>query len=130
MPPAAPLARHVGVMQTAAGLTFLTALWLIASPWILDQQRAAVPTWDQAAVGGLLAVVAVSRLAAPVRLHRLWQAEFALGLWTICAGFVLSYPDGYDRVPVLWNHILTGAVVLALAGFSAAARDSYVAART
>jgi hypothetical protein len=29
-----------------------------------------------------------------------------------------------------WNQILTGAVVLALAGFSAAARDGYVAART
>jgi SPW repeat len=122
------LARYHGVVQTAAGLSAVTAVWLVASPWILGQERAVVPTWDQVAVGSLVGLVAALRLAAPTRFERLWCAEFALGFWTICAGFLLSYPVGFDRVPVLWNHILTGTVVLALAGFSAAARDSYVAA--
>ena len=120
------LARYAGQVQTAAGLTLIAALWLVVSPWVLGRQAATVPTVNQVAVGCVLGVSALLRVMAPVRLQQLAWVDFGLGLWTICASFLLGYPAAVDPLPMLWNGILTGTLVLVLAAWSATARDAYL----
>lgn len=117
-------ARYTGQLQTANGLLFLVALWLVVAPWVLSYDVATGVAYVEMATGTAVAAVALLRLTLPSAVLGLVWVAFALGLWTICAPFVLGYPVGFDRAAALWNGVLSGAAVVALAGWQVVVTDN------
>lgn len=115
--------EEAGTVQTASGLLFLTGLWLVVAPWVLDYERAGGVTYPEVAIGAALVAVATLRLALPLSTRRLTWAAFVLGACAICAPFLAVYPLGFDHLRPLWNEILCGSLALGLAAWSTAAED-------
>jgi hypothetical protein len=89
-------------------------LWLIASPWALQYATQQTAAWNAWIAG---AVIAVAALAAVFAFQK-WEewVNAALGAWLVAAPFVLGFAA---QTAVAWNQIVVGAVVAALALWTA-----------
>lgn len=117
------LARYTRQVQTGSLLLGLLGSWLIVAPWLVGFAAAPAVTADSCAVGVVLVAIALVRIAAPLHLAGSAWLAFALGFWVVGAGFVLSYPRGFDRAGAYWTMVATGALVIAVAGWNTAAAD-------
>jgi len=85
-------------------------LWMIASPWALGYQDAAMAMPNAVIVGGLIAILA----ALEVFKLKAWEewTSFALGIWLAVSPWVL----GFDIVTAaMANALIVGLIVAALA---------------
>jgi hypothetical protein len=84
--------------------------WMLASPWVLRYQGEMNPTWNAVILGILIAAVAVFALFRVMA----WQewANVALGLWLAVSPWILGFSA---LVPAMWNALIVGCVVAALA---------------
>ena len=106
-------ARYGAVL--AAALTFIAGSWLVAAPYLLDYADLGGLDgyWNDAVIGGVIAVIALLQLSAPARAVPSSVASAALGAWLIVAPFGLGYSSEAPRAS--WNEAVTGVVVLILA---------------
>lgn len=98
--------------------------WLIASPWALsfaDQQTPARNAW---VVGVVIAVAALAALIA----FQQWEewVNIALGAWLIVSPYVLMFTT---ITAAMWNQIIVGALVGALAIWAAVTESEELAAK-
>lgn len=110
-------------MKTANWLNWLVAvagLWELLSPFILGYSGLTVAMWNAIIVG--LALIALGAWAALYREARtdrtLDWINAVLGVWLVVSPFALGYSA---TVIAMWNNIIVGLVVLALAGWAALA---------
>ena len=105
-----------------SALTFLAGVWLVLAPLALDYPAAGAAfdgSWNDVVIGSAIAVVALVRIALPVRIAALGLVNVGLGAWLLVAPTVLSYTSVPGASSATWNDIIVGIIVMALASFSA-----------
>lgn len=106
--------------QLPSGLNVLAGVWLILAPSMFGYRDGGDATWNDAIIGGAVALLALVRVTSPRATAALSWVNFVLGAWLIAAPFVLAYSDGPEAVAATANDVVLGVVVLALAAWSAA----------
>ncbi|MHB1323497.1 MAG: SPW repeat protein [Coriobacteriia bacterium] len=94
----------------------LAGIWLMASPLALDFRGSDAAWGNHVIVGAAVLILAAIRAFDPDEREGISWVNVILGLWMIVAPFVLAYAH-VDAAQT--NSIITGAIVLALASFSA-----------
>ena len=110
-------------VKAASGFNIIAGIWLIAAPFVLgyaDFAEAAL--WNEIVVGAIVLVLAAVRVGNPARFTGLSWANLAVGLWLIAAPFVCGYTD-VGRA--MWNDIIMGIIIAALAASSASMTNSF-----
>jgi hypothetical protein len=89
-------------------------LWLIVSPWALGYTMGGPAAWNAFIVGVIIAVAAASALVAFQR----WEewVNVGLGIWLVISPWLLGVSG---ETNVVWNQIVVGVPVIALAAWSA-----------
>lgn len=100
----------------ASGLNVLLGIWLIIAPFVLVYADVEA-LWNDIIVGIIIAVLAGVRISGVFGSTWLSWVNFVLGLWLVIAPFVLGYLTGR----ALWNDVIVGITVAALAVWSVAA---------
>ncbi|SMD24667.1 SPW repeat protein [Lentzea albidocapillata] len=122
-PYGAPLAldtREPLGAATASGLTFLAGLWLVLAPFALGYDTAPQARWNDVVIGGVIAVLAIVRTFAPMRVAWFSIVNLALGIWLVIAPLTLGYSRPEATPEAVINDLVVGAVVVAMASLSAA----------
>ena len=108
-------------MKTAKALSWVVALagaWEVIAPFVLKYTSTSSAMWDAIIIG--LAVVVLGVWAAlssgESTVKNLNWVNAVLGAWLIIAPFILSYSH---TATAMWNDIVIGVVVLALAAWAA-----------
>jgi hypothetical protein len=97
-------------VQWKDSANLVMGLCMAISPWVLSYAGAATPAWNAHIVGVIIAVAALAALTA----FQQWEewVNAALGAWLIISPFIL----GFSALgAALWNHLVVGTLVLALA---------------
>lgn len=96
--------------QWQDAINTVLGLWLVVSPWALGYAMETTPTWNAWVLG---VVIAVTGIAALVAFHR-WEEwlNVVFGAWLIVSPWLLGFAGLTDA---LWNQIVVGLVVAALA---------------
>lgn len=102
-------------IQTASGLNILAGLWLIIAPFLLNYGDLRAALGNDIIVGIIVASIAFTRAAGAYQAAWLSWTNFVLGAWLVIAPFILAY----GQAAPLWNDIVLGVIVLALAAWSA-----------
>lgn len=105
-------------VRVSSGLDTLAGLWLSLSAFLLPLAQG--PAWDLVLAGLVVAVLGAARSLG--RYAPSWPSwlNAGLGLWTLLSPWVLGRAEvaGRDHV---WNAVITGTVILALALWAALA---------
>jgi hypothetical protein len=110
---------HSRQVRTASSTNAILGVWLMISPWVFGFVMTARDTALNSIVVGLLIVIFGSlRYRSPHNRVGLSWANFALGAWTVLSPWIYSYTS--EVVP-LWNSVIVGFAVLALAIWSGSA---------
>lgn len=104
----------------ASGLTFLAGLWLVLAPFALGYDTAPQARWNDVVIGGVIAVLAVVRAFAPMRVAWFSIVNVALGVWLMLGPFALGYERPEATPQAVVNDVVVGAVVIVMASLSAA----------
>lgn len=110
-------------VSLTSGLNLLLGLWLIMAPFTLDYTNSGGGLdgyWNDVVIGAAIGILALLRIAGPARFAPLSWVNFVLGGWLVIAPFVLAYNRGTDAPEATWNDVAVGALVIVLAGISAA----------
>ena len=102
----------------ASALVFLAGVWLVLAPYALNYENTGPGFdgyWNDVVIGAAIAIVAIVRMAAPIRTAALGLVNIALGAWLIIAPFVLGYNLATDAMAATWNDIVVGFIVVLLA---------------
>ncbi len=108
--------RPAAQVRAASGLNILAGFWLILSPWALAFSTIEAATWNSVLVGLGIAILAMLRIATPLRYEGLSWLNFFLGLWLVLSPFLLNFGD---VTGAMWNCVIVGLIVLVLAAWSA-----------
>lgn len=100
-------------VRTTSGINILAGIWLILAPFMFGFSGA-LRTSD-IVFGVIIAILALIRVSAPEDAPWLSWANMIFGLWILISPFLL----GYLGVGVLWNNIIVGVIIAALAAWSA-----------
>ena len=109
-----------GFAHTPSAFVALAGLWLICAPFVLDHGTTSGGydgRWNDVVVGGVLMLVAMIRVIAPIGTGRLSLINVAAGLWLVAAPFVLGH-SGIAAREAMWNDIITGVIVVMVAAVS------------
>ena len=101
-------------------VNFVLGLWLVASPWMLGYAGETAAAWNVYGFGAAIAVLAAISFFA----HQKWEnwLNAAIAAWLIVSPWVLAYSA---LQTALWNQIVTGLVLGALAVWAAASEYGY-----
>ncbi len=102
----------------ASGLNVLAGLWLIIAPFVLDYSGGD-PIWNDVISGGIIALLALSRVFGLQREAALSWLNALVGAWLVASAFWLD-----NTASAGWNDVLLGVVVIGLAVWSAGAGES------
>lgn len=105
-------------VRTAGGLNFLAGLWIIFSPWAFGYFDSNGGGWNSIIVGIVITVLAASRYLGTYQSSWMSWINVLLGLWLVISPWVYGYSD---NVGALWNSIIFGLIIFALAIWSALA---------
>jgi hypothetical protein len=105
-------------VRLASGLDTLAGAWLLVSSVTISSNG--VVAWNQAIVGGVIAVMAASRAFGGYRSSWPSWLNAVLGLWTIVSPWVLARTLSAETA---WNAAITGLIVIVLAVWSGLATD-------
>lgn len=94
----------------------LAGLWLVIAPFVLNFESQNAAQWNHVIVGAIVLVLAAVRAFDPDHRASISWVNALLGLWMIVSPFVLGYADVNDAQT---NALVTGAIILVLAAFSA-----------
>jgi hypothetical protein len=110
-------------------LVAVAGLWELLSPFALGYSALTVAMWNAVIVGAVLIVLgAWAALYKEAKTDRtLDWINAVLGVWLVISPFALDYSA---TVMAMWNNIIVGIVVLALAGWAAFAYTKEVSPQT
>ena len=91
-------------------VNLILGLWLVISPWALNFQAEANPTWNAVILGVVIAAVALFALFQ-VKAWEEW-VNLVLGIWLIISPWIIGFSG---VVTAMWNAVIVGAVVALLA---------------
>ena len=118
-----PAARtDLNNVKAASGFNIIAGIWLILASFVLGYAAVEAALWDEIVVGAIVLVLAAVRVGNPARFPGLSWANLIAGLWLIAAPFVCGYAD-IGRA--MWNDIIVGIVIAALAASSASMTNSF-----
>lgn len=98
------------IVEAAAGLAFLGAVFLAASPWIAGFSALTAITVSNLITGGALAALVLVLAAAYGRAHGLTFAVPAIGIWTIVAPWLTA--GAMDTTRTIWSNVCAGGVIV------------------
>ena len=106
------LRRRIGIpiAEGAAGLAFLGAVFLAASPWIVGFSALTAITVSNLITGGALAALVIALTAAYGRMHGLTFVVPAIGIWTIVAPWVIV--GAMDTTRTIWSNACAGGAIV------------------
>lgn len=107
--------NHVTTARSASGINILLGCWLIASPWTFGYTIDAGGFWNSIVAGALIALLAAARFSSPRSPIGSSWLNLLLGLWMIASPWIYGYAANGEA---MWNSIVVGAVVAALAAWS------------
>jgi hypothetical protein len=96
-------------MQGTFGLTFLTALYCVLSPWIVGFDATSRLTLNDFIVGLAVAVLAFGFAAALDRTHGMTWTLPVIGVWLVVSPWVLR--DVSPTAGMIWSNVITGALI-------------------
>lgn len=103
--------------MTASGLNVLAAIWLLISPSLMGFAGTALAT-NVYVVAIIIGILALIRFFSPTpNTNWLSWVNIMLGLWLIISPFIF----GFLGAGILWNAIIFGIIVAALAIWSSTA---------
>jgi len=116
---ALPHRQHRTQVQVASGLDVLAAIWLFISAFVV----AGGPTmaWNNIVLGVIVFILAACRAFGAYRQAWISWVNAVLGIWVVIAPWVLL---GTPSRAIIWNNVITGAVVIVFAIWSAAATNT------
>jgi hypothetical protein len=101
------------------GLVIVVGFWEALAPYTLGYSRTTVATWNAIIIGEVLVALAV--VASILDYIGVYQTldwvNAGFGLWLVLALFILSY----SATVGMWNDIILGLVIIALATWAALA---------
>lgn len=100
--------------EAFSALAFLAGVWLVIAPFALDRLDPAA-AGNNTVVGVAVAAVALVRMAAPARTAAVGLVNVGLGVWLVCAPFVLDLPPAAAT-----NDVVVGVLLVLVAAASAA----------
>jgi hypothetical protein len=99
-----------------SGLNFAAAVWLIISPWVLGFNDFTAMTWNLVISGAVVLLFSGVRLWGTNAISSLSWINAAIGVWV----FISPWVFGDSAVAsILWDCVITGAVVFLLGAWSA-----------
>lgn len=98
------------IAEGAAGLAFLGAVFLAASPWIVGFSGLTAITVGNLIAGGALAVLVIALAAAYGRMHGLTFVVPAIGIWTIVAPWLIV--GAMDTTRTIWSNVCAGGAIV------------------
>lgn len=105
-----------GVRKWLGAVVALVGLWIAASPFVYG--TAAIPRWNNLAVGGAIALLAAYnayRMYGGYPGHLgLSSIVAVLGLWSIVAPFLLAFGER----GIVWSTVASGIAVAALSAYA------------
>ena len=103
-----------GIIRYTSALIVLAGAWLAFSPlWV--HYTSTANKWQQVVVGIVIALLGVSRMAAPSVRWPSW-VNFLAGIWLIIAPWTMT-----STTTVKWNEVVLGIIVAVLAAWGAIA---------
>lgn len=103
-------------IDTASSINLIVGIWLILAPFVLNYAFYGANAANDVILGIVIAILALVRMTNHQLVWPSWLTLVA-ALWLIVSPFVLGY-SGIAQV--IWNDIIAGIVVGALAITSAA----------
>ena len=113
--------RQTNEERWSSWVNILLGIWVLISPFILTF---ALPRaiWNNLVTGIVVGILAIIRLSVPNQAGWSW-INALLGIWLIISPFVLGFTHG----SVLWNNVILGIIVAALALSNTAPRAERLA---
>ena len=108
---------------------FILGIWLLLAPFTFGYAHVvSAALWEDAIVGGLIAILALWRAVAVKAENTIGIAlvTAGLGLWSLIAPIALSY---HSLTSAAWNDMIVGIVVAILALLSTLEKPSEKAGR-
>ncbi len=109
---------EVKTVFSTSGINIVAGLWLILAPFALGYSGVEAAVWNSIVLGLAVGVMALVRVLQPTEYEGVSWVNFVLGIWLLVSPFVLGLAN---IEPLVWNNIIVGVVVLALAATSALA---------
>jgi len=103
----------------------LLGIWLAISPWVLSYASEVTAAWNAHVIGVIIAVAALAALVA----FQKWEewVNAALAAWLIVSPYILGFSG---LASALWNQLIVGVLVGALAIWAAVTASDQATART
>ncbi|HET7321560.1 MAG TPA: SPW repeat protein [Longimicrobiaceae bacterium] len=118
--------EHAGQVRTASGINVVLGIWFIISPWAYGYSHLHQGSiWNNVIVGLVIAIFAAIRFFSPDSSIWLSWIVGLLGIWAFASPWIYEYSGNPQR---LWNSIILGILVLALAIWSVSATNTRVMA--
>jgi hypothetical protein len=116
--------RPADTFRGASGVNLLAAVWLVISPFVLTFSQVPNGFWNNIVCGIVIGIFAIIRMTASDKANWSW-ANLLLGAWLIISPWALGFrQNGADALgfntELVWNNVITGAVVAFLAVVSLA----------
>lgn len=113
---------EIKTVYSTSGINIIAGLWLLLAPFALGYSTVETALWNSIVLGIAVAVMAMVRVVRPDDHEGVSWVNFVLGIWLLVSPFVL----GLANIEALvWNNIIVGVVILALAATSAMATHRY-----
>ena len=107
--------HHVFGARIASLINVVAGMYLFLSPWIFPENLNTAGAWNCVFFGVVVAILALDKMSLAYQVWLSW-INAAIGLWVIISPWVLGFSSG---VGITWTCVVTGAVILGLAVFSA-----------
>jgi len=98
------------IAEGAAGLAFLGAVFLAASPWIVGFSALTAITVGNLIAGGAIAALVIALMAAYGRTHGLTFVIPVIGIWTIVAPWLTA--GAMDTTRTIWTNACAGGAIV------------------
>jgi SPW repeat-containing protein len=103
--PGAPATDWRSTVFTASGLTVVVGLWLIVAPFVLNYGLDD-PVWNDVLFGGVVALLAIVRVAGAHRAEWLSWTIVLVGAWVFASALWLD-----DTMTAAVNDVVAGALI-------------------
>lgn len=102
-------------VRIASGLNIICGLWLIVSPYGFGYYLINPPFWNSVVVGMVVSFFAILRLVMPFRFPEFGWINVFFGAWLVVSPFLFRFAH---IEPVLWNSVIVGLFLMAMAVWS------------
>ena len=119
--------RRREAVHWLSGTNIVLGVWLFIAPFAVGYTVLEPAVWNDMVIGATIFILALIRTMAPLQYEGISWTNAVLGGWLIIAPFILGYSafdsagQDVNTTGAIWNDIVIGVIVLALAAWSAQA---------